>query len=396
MKKDKPKSKITTQFLVNHLQDSMLLQRCILDGLDYKLVGEDAARKVVFLCAMGSLVLNSTKTSYNLLVNSESGAGKDYLVDNVLKIFGEIVLKRTRISPAALTYWHNSKFEPGWNWDGKILYLEDCSDNIINCDVFKVFVSSGSYATIVKDQRAIDIKIVGKPVVIITSAETEPNNEMLRRFLVVNLNEGKEQTGEVMFKWAERSIKGEFNDEVNYYHKALSLLKPGKVKIPWAKKALKHFPKDHIHMRTHFTRFLDLVKASTILHQFQREKDTEDYFIAEEKDYTVAREIIIATTTNKLMIPLTKNQKDVIKILKEIGLNIIGEGTGEKEVGWTHSELCSKLPFSRTQVYREITKLVKLGFIKKELYHFEYDKKASCIYSYFENDFQNIPPWKSI
>lgn len=379
------------------LKDPMLFNRLVLDGLDEVVVGEDAARKVIFLCAMGSMVLNATRTSYNLMVNSESGAGKDYLVSTVLELLPkEQVLKRTRITPTALTYWHNSYFEPKWTWDGKVLYLEDCSNPILNCDVFKVFTSGGSYATIVKEQRAFDIKINGKPVVIITSASADPAPELIRRFLVVNLTESKEQTEEIMYKWLEHAERGYIPEIDNDYAKALKHIIPRKVKVPFAKKLMEVLPKKNIIMRTSISRFIDFIKASAVLHQYAREIDTDGYVIAEGQDYKYAREIFLSVSCNDQMVPLTQNQKEVVSIMKELGMNVINEGLGEKEVGWTHSELCTHLPYGRTTVYDIVNSLVKKGFVIKKSYKFDYQQKHAAVYHYKEAKDFNLLTWDEI
>ena len=396
----KPQIKIDNYktYLTQCLKDPILLDRLVLDGLDEVMVGEDSARKVVFICAIGGFVENANNTSYNLLVNSESGAGKDHLVSTVMKLFPEeMVCKRTRISPMALTYWHNSLFEPAWTWNGKILYLEDCSNAILNSDVFKVFTSGGSHATIVKDQRAVDIEIKGKPVVIITSASADPEPELIRRFSVVNLTETKEQTKEVMMKWADNSIRGDLKEVNNDYSKSLSLLKSGKVVIPWARKLVSKFPQDHIVMRTNFSRFLDYVKASCILHQYSREKDIEGNYIAVKQDYLIAKECILATSCNNKMIPLTKSQRELIEVMKQFGMNIIGEGENEREIGWSLNELSSKISlYGRTQLYQHLNKLSGYGFIEKSSFRGDYDKKPYVTYYYKIQDELKIPTWQEL
>ena len=152
------------------LKDPKLFEK-LNEELDKKIVGEGETRKTILLCASGRNVENSQVASYNLLVMSESGAGKDYVTSETLKIIPpEQYIKKTRISPATFTYWHNSKFEPDWTWNGKVFYCEDIGEGVLNSDVFKVMCSSGSSATIVVKQRAIDLEITGKPVMITTTA----------------------------------------------------------------------------------------------------------------------------------------------------------------------------------------------------------------------------------
>jgi len=382
----------------NILMDPMLLDRIVLDGLDEKVVGEDKARKTIFMCAMGARVLNGKPTSFNLMVNSESGAGKDHVTSTVLKIFPkDDLVKRTRITPTVLTYWKPKSRFPNWSWDGKILYLEDCGNNVLNSEVFKVYASGGTHTTVVKDQVAVDIEIVGKAVIILTSASANPHCELIRRFMVVNLTESEDQTKEIMKRWGEHNEAGEVPKEENDYHDALKYILPKKVKVPFARRAAELMPSGHIHMRTHFPRFMDFVKASAVLHQWQRETDEQDHLLAEQADYEVAKQIMLATSSNELMIPLTQNQNEVIGILKELGKNIVESESGhEIEVGWTVQELTSKLPFSVTQLRRELNRLMDFGFIEKSQYQFHYDKKKTNVYSYKETKPLVLPNWDEI
>ena len=80
--------------------------RVIIDELNKKLVGEIKAREIIFLCGIGRLVKNSSYSSFNCLIHSESSAGKDYTTKNVLSLFPKMfVFSRTRISPTVLNYW---------------------------------------------------------------------------------------------------------------------------------------------------------------------------------------------------------------------------------------------------------------------------------------------------
>lgn len=282
--------------------------------MDKQIVGEIETRKAIFLCAFGSLVENCQVASYNLLVTSSAGSGKDYVVGKVLGILpNETLVKRTRISPAAFTYWHNPKFEPEWTWDGKVFYNEDISESVLNSDVFKVMCSSGSSATIIIKQRAVDVDIKGKPIMITTTATAIPSPELTRRFEFCNMDEGIEQTKKILerhSRYAKMGILPEYNTE---YSKNLAKLKRIKVKIPFAEEIHQYFPEKNILMRTKYPRFLDFIKASCAFHQYQRQIDEEGYYIAEGQDYEIARSVLKKLTTNQFMIPLTINQQKIMK-----------------------------------------------------------------------------------
>jgi len=302
---------------IKYLEDKDIFNLITEKEFDKKIVGEIETRKVIFLCACGRLVKNHQTASYNLLVNDESGTGKDYVTGAVLEILpnGDYIHK-TRISPTVFTYWHNPEYEPEWSWNGKVFYPEDISEMVLNSDVFKVLCSSGSSATIVVRQKAVDIDIAGKPVMITTTATATPNPELTRRFVILNLDSSEEQTKEIMkrhSKFRQEGIIPEYNPFIT---EAMKYLKRVKVKIPFAEKIDKHFPHQNIIMRTHYPRFLDFISASAGFHQFQR-KSENNFILAEGQDYDIARDCFLKLCSNKYMIPLTINQKKILKIFEK-------------------------------------------------------------------------------
>jgi hypothetical protein len=303
-----------TQEILSILQDKYLFEKITKDEFDKKIVGEAQTRKVIFLCSAGGrLIENCQLASYNLLVNDEAGTGKDYVTSKVLEILPkEVYIHKTRISPAVFTYWHSADKEPLWTWDGKVFYPEDISETVLNSDVFKVMCSSGSSATIVIKQRAVDIEIVGKPVLITTTATSTPSPELTRRFVILNLDSSEEQTKAIMKRHCEFAKQGiilEYNEK---YKEAMKYLKRVKVLIPFADLIAEILPSKNVIMRTHLPRFLDYIKASAGFYQYQRKID-KNFILATGKDYDLARECFLKLCSNKYMIPLTINQKRILE-----------------------------------------------------------------------------------
>lgn len=361
--------------------------------LDKKIVGEIKSRQTIFLCALGCLVQNSNTASYNLLVNDESGVGKDYVTNATLEIIPEFRLqKRTRISPTAFTYWHNSKWEPNWNWNGKVLYLEDISGDVFAHPVFKVMCSSGSYATITINQRAVDIKINGKPVIITTSASVNPNPELTRRFNIVNLDSGIDQTKAIMKRQSELAVTGKIMEYDHDIVKALENLIPVRVRIPYATQLDEFLPQSHVVMRTHYHRFLDYIKASTALYQWQRERDSDDYLIATGQDYEIARIVLHKTTSNPLMISITRNQKEILKVFDKLQKD-------NEELNFSVAELRKEVTFIETEqgLRKALDKLVRLGLLQRDREEREAGiKREVTVYHKPKTFHINLPTWEDI
>lgn len=276
----------------NGQEKEFLKEPDLFDRIDFELskriAGEENTRRAIFLSKCSTLVDGKP---IHTLVNSESSAGKSWVAKAVFDLFPNNIggrdNYRTKISPEALTYWHHG--DKDWNWDGKILYLEDANDKVLNSSTFKVMCSEGSFATVVKDQKTINIEIKGKPAMLVTTASGSPSLEVANRFNFISLDESKEQTERILNFEALSASHPEkrllYSDEVIT---ALSCLDRKKVKIPFADELPKYFPRNILRTRRDFHRFLSLIQASTSLHQQQRNQESE-YLLADETDYKLAQ-----------------------------------------------------------------------------------------------------------
>ncbi len=370
------------------LNDPELFDKLVKE-ISKKVVKEEDTISCVLLCCCGRLVKNCKLTSYNLFVNAESNAGKDWVVSKVLEIMPKSqYVKKTRITEKVFTYWHNAKFEPEWTWDGKVFYNEDISNRVLNSDVFKVFSSSGSSTTVIIKQRAFEIDINGKPVMLLTSANSVPSKEIRGRYPIINIDESIDQTKEIMKRSGELAKIGKTIEYDTFLIDAQAHLERVEVIIPYADKLYLIFPYESIMMRRHFDRFLDYIKASTALHQFQRERDEEGRLIATPKDYNIARIALLKSTSNPLMVPLTKKEQMVLDIFKKL------KGGEEMQSGWCLSELEKYINFfSDRQLRTVLNKLVGYGFLNREQETRAWSKKDVAVYIYRELLDIDIPLW---
>lgn len=357
---------------------------------DKKIVDEEETRKTIFLIALGgSLTDNASATSTNLMVNDEAGAGKDHITNEVLNIIpSDMVVKRKRISEKVFTYWKNKKNDPLWTWDGKIFYNEDISNQVLNSDVFKVMSSTSgeSKSTVIINQSAVDIIIVGKPVMIITTYSANPTQELLRRYPICNLNTTEAQTKLILKRKAEfamTGVKPEYDDKII---KNLSKLKRVNVKVPFADKLVEVLSTKNIIIRTHFDRFIDYIKFSASIHQYQRNIDSDGYVEANEIDYEIGRKALIKTTSNVFSVPLTKIQTKILDILRDL-----------TRTSYSVTDLEQYVSFCSDRTLRtELDKLTNLGFLEKDKEDREGSKKAVMVYSYLELYKINIPTWEEL
>lgn len=390
------------------LNDSNLLQRIVME-IGRTVVGEARTIQTVFLCACGANVANANLASYNLIVNSQSGAGKDYVVGKTLSILPKgRYIKRTRISERTFTYWHNPEFEPNWTWDGVTFYNEDISPNVLNSEVFKVMCSSGSSATVLIKQKPVDIEIRGKPVVICTTARAIPDKEILRRFAITSCDEGLDQTREIIKRQGQAAERGE---SVAYDEKitaALSHLKRVNVKISFGGRLAQKIPCDNIIARTAFLRLLDYIKASTALHQYQRQVDSDGYYIATKQDYEAAKVAFEKTTANQSFVPLTHEQQKLIELCKgmEAELTTQSSSTEAQQLiipaktefaGFTVDEIADRCNFWEDRWLRtQLNNLAEMGIFKTGNKAVADSKKRAKTYRLQDTRSIRLPDWEEI
>jgi len=385
---------------MKYLGDKNLFNLITEKEIDKKVFGEIEARKTIFLVTCMRLVENLNKATDNLMINAISGTGKDCIAEAVFKIIPQEEKEELiRISPKVLAYTRNKAIDKEATWKKIALRLEDVGNSVLNDDGFKVMASASpneiNYSKIVNKSKIINIEIEGKPSIILTIANVNPKEETLRRFPIVYLNENRNQTKEILKRQGEYAKKGlsvEYNSSIT---RALTFLKRVKVKIPYADKLVNLFSPENVIVRTHFPRFLDYIKASCSLHQYQRKKDKEGYYIAQSEDYEIGRIALIKTTSNILMIPLSKLQKNILDVFEkqDIKNKSVDDVAQLKEIG--------KLNISDKWLRTQLDYLNSKTFLikDKERRHDEAGKiipKPVFVYSHNKMAKLEIPKFKDI
>jgi DNA-binding HxlR family transcriptional regulator len=359
--------------------------------LDKKIEGEDKARKAIFFTFNMRNVENLSKATDNLMINDEGGTGKDHVVNAVFALLPDAEKeKRVRITPKVLAYLNDTDKVPE-GWIKKCLYLEDLPNSVLNDDCFKVMSSADpqgiTQTSVISKGSLQNIDIKGKPSIVITIAQSNPKNELLRRFPVCNLDGGIDQTKAILKKQAKFAMKGDSPEYNNNVKRGLSLLKRIKVRIPFAEPIAEIFPKDNIIVRTSFTRFLDYIKSSCSLYQIQRKKDLDGYFVAQKEDYEHARDIMNTTTSNKMMIPLTKHQKEILKIMKQLE---------NKGYSFQDLENIIHLPIKSRWLRNQLDSLAENGIIARFNKKEDWSNKPIVFYRYIEQDNQKLPSFEEM
>lgn len=299
--------------LTEKMKQSDLLISIIEEVQKEGLIGEEDTIIAITLKIMLRLVKNATPTSSNVVISDKSGGGKDWLT----KCICSVLLKkgdyfhRSRLTEKVFTYWHNKK--KNFTWDGKVIHLEDPDAEFLNSQAFKVRASGETEETIVKDQKAIDVKVDGKPVIIVTSLTASLNIESVRRWDSCRIDTSEELTKLIMTINALKETGQLTIEKDEELRKALQTLPAGEVIVPYAVAVTEVLP-NTLGMRTAHHKFIDFIKASAVLHQYQRKRTEDGKIIANIFDYEAAR-FCFYKFGNMKGVPLNIAEEEVIDVL---------------------------------------------------------------------------------
>jgi hypothetical protein len=308
-----PKEKIT-----DFLKDSNLMENIIRAVHETGIVGEDLPIKTIILTCCGKLVENKKTISTNLHLEDQSSTGKDHLVGRVKEVvFYNDWSVYNSPSPTAISYGQQKIKTKLQKQDGQkepviemitvdneitknsIIYIKDGSNEMINGDDFKLLLEESNVnlrKTVKGEQIHLEWE---KPIVIVTTADTNTENQLLRRLPSLHLNGSIDQTMAIIKYQLESDCdiigKKEKRNEELIQTAKLSFyeLKNIYVDLKNVKNMIEaKFPKNQdVIMRSLIPRLLDYIKFSTALHQYQRKELREGTYLADEKDVDIGYEV---------------------------------------------------------------------------------------------------------
>jgi len=327
------------------LENPKLLLNIIRDVQSEGVKGEEDTIIALIAKIMLSKVADAKPTSSNVILSDEPGGGKDVITDSTCKVLvpSNKYDHRTRLSAKALEYWGTNK-EENWTWCGRVLYLEDPEEELIKSQAFKVLTSGGTKLSTVKEQKLIDLEIKGKPVVIVTSLRASIDEEGGRRWDAMRIDTSKELTKKVISS-ALDGFQGNGKKGPNRtLRDALqNYLKPYEIIFPHAKELIEYFSTNLV-MRTQVHKLIDYMKASAVLHQYQRQKDKICRLIATWDDYDYARFVFMHLKDEEGTM-LNKDEEDFLKILRKadspLKINEISEKYKRHGKSWIYQHIDS-------------------------------------------------------
>lgn len=260
-----------------------LMERIVADLHALGVVGEEMNLMAAYLAA----VSRKLDAPLAVLIQSTSAAGKSALMDAVLNL----VPPEERIRYSAMT--GQSLYYLGENnLSHKILAIAEEEGVRQAAYALKLLQSDGelTIASTAKDEATGNLQtrqytVKGPVMLMLTTTAIDVDEELLNRCLVLSVNESREQTAAIHARQRHKQtleglLQSAGRDALQtLHHNAQRLLASVAVVNPYADRLT--FLADKTRTRRDHMKYLTLIRAIALLHQYQREVKTVQHAGAE-------------------------------------------------------------------------------------------------------------------
>ena len=354
------------------LRDPRLLER-VVEGFDrIGLVGERTNKLVGYLAA----VSRKLASPLAVLLQSNSAAGKSALMDAILELVPpEDVERYTAMTGQSLYYLADTSLRH------KVLAIAEVAGADRAGYAIKMLQSEGkiSIATTVKDPESGEMKtkkheVEGPVAIFLTTTEATIDEELQNRAVVLTVNEDREQTRAI--HEAQRraeTLEGILATEerqavVRLHRNAQRLLRPLRVVNPYAVGLT--FLDTKLRTRRDHAKYLTLIRAIALLHQYQRpiKQETRNgrvvpYIEVTLSDVEVANHLA-NDAIGRSLDELAPQARRLLGLLDEMVAKRCAERKIDREdYRFTRREVREHTQWSDPQLWKHLSRLVELEHV---------------------------------
>ena len=354
------------------LRDPKLMDRILRDFERCGVVGEETNKLLGYLAATS----RKLEEPLAVVIQSTSAAGKSALMEAVLHLMPE----EERVQYSAMT--GQSLFYMGeTNLQHKILAIVEEQGAERASYALKLLQSEGelTIASTGKDPatgRLVtqEYHVEGPVMIFQTTTAVDMDEELLNRCIVLTVDEGREQTRAIHERQRRaRTLEGvvarqERSQLFALHQNAQRLIRPLFVVNPYAKEL--RFPDHQTRMRRDHMKYLGLIEAVTLLHQYQRPiKEVEHrgqrirYIEVTKEDITVANRLaheVLGRSLDELP-PQTR------RLLGLVDAMVTGEcerlGVDRADYRFSRRALRERTGWGDTQLRVHLGRLLELEYV---------------------------------
>jgi len=341
---------------VRLLRDPNLLDRIV---ADFDVVGETTNKLVGYLAA----VSRKLDQPLAIIIQSSSAAGKTSLMEAILSFVPpEDQVKYSAMTGQSLFYMGEADLKH------KILAIVEEEGAQRASYALKLLQSEGTLtiASTGKDSstgRLVteEYHVEGPVMIFLTTTAIKIDEELLNRCIVLSVDENREQTRAIHhFQRRRQTLEGLLADQdrtetLTLHRNAQRLLRPLLVANPYAERLT--FLDDKTRTRRDHLKYLTLIRAITLLHQYQRpvkttvhHERTVEYIEVALDDIAVANRLaseVLGRSVDELP-PQTRRLLDLVEEMVSDGCKRQGMDRTDyrfsrrdirEHTGWGHTQL---------------------------------------------------------
>ena len=354
------------------LRDPKLLERILEDFERCGVVGERTNKLLSYLAATSRKLAEPLA----VVIQSSSAAGKSSLMDAVLELMPE----EERVQYSAMT--GQSLFYMGeTNLQHKILAIVEEQGAERASYALKLLQSEGelTIASTGKDPatgRLVtqEYRVEGPVMIFQTTTAVDMDEELLNRCIVLTVDEGREQTRAIHQRQRQaRTLEGvvarqERQRILSLHQNAQRLIRPIFVVNPYA--AALRFPDHQTRMRRDHTKYLGLIEAVALLHQYQRPMKTVEhrgqklrYIEVTKQDIEIANRLAHEVLGRSLD-ELPPQTRRLIGLLDEMATAECGRlGLDRGDFRFSRRQLRERTGWGDTQLKVHLGRLVEMEYV---------------------------------
>ena len=222
-------------------------------------------------------------------------------------------------------------------------------------------------------QQTESYEVEGPVMMLLTTTAEHPDAELQSRCLVLRVNESPEQTAAIQERQRAAYLHplttchAPRDELIQLHQNAQRLLKPLPVVIPCAREL--RFRDDQTRMRRDHAKYLSLIAASALLHQYQRprrqlESEEEgEYVEATSEDVQLANTLLCEVLGQSLDTLLPQTRQLLILLDAWITRRAGQQQQPRQSLRFTQRALREEIGWGDFQLRRHLARLVELEYV---------------------------------
>lgn len=273
------------------LESPDLMKRVVDDVASLGVAGERELVATIYLVGTSRLLDRPLAA----IVQAPSSTGKSYTTTKVADLFPpEAIIHATAMTAQSLYYLESGALVHKWIVAGERSRRED-DDAAEATRALREMISGGRLTKLVpmKEGGKIVTQTIDQPgpiAFIETTTLSKIFDEDANRCLLLSADERQQQTSAIIDRLAagyNGSAGGQAGGIIDKHFAIQRMLQQREVLIPFAAKVAEHFDCSRVEARRAFPNLMSMIQASALLHQFQRQLDSEGRILAHPLDLRI-------------------------------------------------------------------------------------------------------------